>query len=258
MSTERSDQYPEVSGEDAGIVPPQGAPKQEWPKKIRTLTATELDRLTIDGSGRFYWDGQLVNYEFHQAQAAQAQAAQAQAAQAQANQARAETPLDLDQHAMELLERTARELDPNAAMYASTQTEYASTQTDVATAPEPTVSQDAAPPAPQEAEVRALAATPADQLAPVSAEAPIVPSAPMVAVRRHDVLSPSRPETTRIALTGAQSIGVILIVASFAIAALGMAASGFVAVHDWGCKSGAIASGCPPIPKPPVRPDIPS
>lgn len=62
MSTE---QYPEVSGDESGIVPqqPQTARSPEWPKKIRTLTASELDRLTIDGSGRFYWDGQLVNYE---------------------------------------------------------------------------------------------------------------------------------------------------------------------------------------------------
>lgn len=60
MSTE---QYPEVSGDESGIVPSQGARTPEWPKKIRTLTASELDRLTIDGNGRFYWDGKLVNYE---------------------------------------------------------------------------------------------------------------------------------------------------------------------------------------------------
>lgn len=60
MSTE---EYPEVSGDESGIVPTQGARPPEWPKKIRTLTASELDRLTIDGSGRFYWDGKLVNYE---------------------------------------------------------------------------------------------------------------------------------------------------------------------------------------------------
>jgi hypothetical protein len=239
MSTERSDQYPEVSGDDAGIVPPQGAPKQEWPKKIRTLTATELDRLTIDGSGRFYWDGQLVNYEFHQAQAQASANAQAQA--------RSETPIDLDQHAMELLERTARELDPNATVHAPP------VQADTATGAEPAV--DQAP----SADAPALAATTADQLAPVTSEPPIVPPAPTVEVRRHDVLSPSRSDATRIVLTGAQSIGVILIVASFAIAALGMAASGFVAVHDWGCKSGAIKSGCPAAPVPPApppRPDI--
>ena len=60
MST---DTYPEVSVDESGIVPPQGARPAEWPKKLRTLTAAELDRLTIDNSGRFYWDGTLVNYD---------------------------------------------------------------------------------------------------------------------------------------------------------------------------------------------------
>jgi hypothetical protein len=56
---------PEVSGDESGLVPPQASRNPDWPKKIRTLTAAELDRLTIDGSGRFYWDGKLVNYELH-------------------------------------------------------------------------------------------------------------------------------------------------------------------------------------------------
>jgi hypothetical protein len=60
MST---DSYPEVSVDESGIVPPQGARPSEWPKKLRTLTAAELDRLTIDNSGRFYWDGKLVSYD---------------------------------------------------------------------------------------------------------------------------------------------------------------------------------------------------
>ena len=61
MSTEP---YPEVTGDESGIVPPQSSARApEWPKKIRTLTASELDRLTIDSAGRFYWDGRLVNYE---------------------------------------------------------------------------------------------------------------------------------------------------------------------------------------------------
>jgi hypothetical protein len=54
--------YPEVTGDESGIGPQQNR-SPEWPKKIRTLTATELDRLTIDSAGRFYWDGRLVNYE---------------------------------------------------------------------------------------------------------------------------------------------------------------------------------------------------
>ena len=65
MST---DPYPEVSVDESGIVPPQGARPAEWPKKLRTLTAAELDRLTIDNSGRFYWDGKLVNYDTGQKQ----------------------------------------------------------------------------------------------------------------------------------------------------------------------------------------------
>jgi hypothetical protein len=60
MST---DPYPEVSVDESGIVPPQSARPPEWPKKLRTLTAAELDRLTIDNSGRFYWDGKLVSYD---------------------------------------------------------------------------------------------------------------------------------------------------------------------------------------------------
>lgn len=58
-----AEEYPEVSGDELGIVPSQSARTPEWPKKLRTLTASELDRLTIDSSGRFYWDGNLVNYE---------------------------------------------------------------------------------------------------------------------------------------------------------------------------------------------------
>lgn len=60
MSTES---YPEVHDDESGIVPPQNARTSEWPKKLRTLTAAELDRLTIDNAGRFYWDGNLVNYD---------------------------------------------------------------------------------------------------------------------------------------------------------------------------------------------------
>src|SRR3954468_555690 len=49
--------------DESGIVASQNARPSEWPKKLRTLTAAELDRLTIDSHGRFYWDGVLVNYD---------------------------------------------------------------------------------------------------------------------------------------------------------------------------------------------------
>jgi hypothetical protein len=60
MST---DPYPEAKMDETGHAQHQGGRTAEWPKKIRTLTAAELDRLTIDSAGRFYWDGRLVNYE---------------------------------------------------------------------------------------------------------------------------------------------------------------------------------------------------
>lgn len=60
MST---DPIPEMNVDESGLVPPQSTRPSEWPKKLRTLTAAELDRLTIDNNGRFYWDGKLVNYE---------------------------------------------------------------------------------------------------------------------------------------------------------------------------------------------------
>src|SRR6185503_15844755 len=91
MST---DPYPEVSVDESGIVPPQSAPKSEWPKKLRTLTAAELDRLTIDDSGRFYWDGNLVNYD------------------TQPKQITDQTPDSLDR-SMDILDRATWELGAN-------------------------------------------------------------------------------------------------------------------------------------------------
>jgi hypothetical protein len=52
-----------VNVDESGIVASQNPRPSEWPKKLRTLTAAELDRLTIDSSGRFYWDGVMVNYD---------------------------------------------------------------------------------------------------------------------------------------------------------------------------------------------------
>lgn len=55
------DPAPQPDIEGQGPAPLQPA-AEEWPKKVRTLSAAELDRLTIDGEGRFYWDGHPVNY----------------------------------------------------------------------------------------------------------------------------------------------------------------------------------------------------
>ena len=217
MSTERTDQYPEVSAEDAAIVPPQGAAKTEWPKKIRTLTAGELDRLTIDGLGRFYWDGKLVNYEAHPS--------------------RIERPVDLDQHAMELLDRTARELaDPNSV-------------------PQPSEPEPAPVAAP------ALAATPSDALAP--AAIPAATPTPIVEVRRQEILvaAPAQPEVKRVKFSFLQSLGIFFAIIGLLAAATGLALSSLVAANEWGCKVGWVKSYCPappPAPKPPARADIPA
>lgn len=220
MSTERTDQYPEVSGEEAGIVPQQGAAKSEWPKKIRTLTAAELDRLTIDEMGRFHWDGKLVVYE------------------TTASRLPAQ-PVDLDQHAMDLLDRTARELsDPNSPT---------------------TVETVGAPPT-----VPELAATPADQLVPTAQpDAPAASVAPVVHTPRAEVIAPSavRAEGVRVKLTALQSIGLTIVVVGLLAGALGIAASSLVAAHDWACKAGMVKRYCPvppPAPTPPARPDIPA
>lgn len=60
---EEADPEVKLNVDESGIVASQTARPSEWPKKLRTLTAAELDRLTIDSSGRFYWDGTLVNYD---------------------------------------------------------------------------------------------------------------------------------------------------------------------------------------------------
>lgn len=95
-----SDPYPEV-GDESGIVPPQSLRNPDWPKKIRTLTAAELDRLTIDGSGRFYWDGKLVNYEPPQLRSSE--------------HPDGKRAMPLDPAALEILDRAAQELGDSRA-----------------------------------------------------------------------------------------------------------------------------------------------
>src|SRR5688572_30619856 len=59
------DQYARHANDDeSGLAPPHSTPPADPPRKIRSLSTDDLDRLTIDSAGRFYWDGQLVNYGF--------------------------------------------------------------------------------------------------------------------------------------------------------------------------------------------------
>lgn len=229
MSTDRTDQYPEVGADDTTLVPPQGAAKSEWPKKIRTLTAAELDRLTIDAMGRFYWDGKLVSYDNHPS--------------------RLDKPVDLDQRAMELLDQTARELsDPHASSHPAEPVPEPGALPERGTESEPVPVAAASP---------ELAARPEDALTPsVQAQ----PPAPVVELRRPEVLVQSPAETKRVKFTALQSIGIALAVIGLLAAAGGLALSSLVAANEWACKVGYVKTYCPPppeAPKPPPRPDIP-
>jgi hypothetical protein len=192
--------YPEVSGDESGIVPPQNDRPTEWPKKIRTLTAAELDRLTIDSSGRFYWDGKLVNYETRTLGATDA------------------TPVSLEQ-SLDILERAAHEFSERKV---------------------PVPIEGAQLPRMAEAgSHRDHAAHLAEALA-----------APHV-IRT--------TEQVRLTLTGLQSFGLAFAILGIALGAFGVAASGLVAAHQWGCRTGMIQAACPAPPPPaPQPPDIPA
>jgi hypothetical protein len=192
-----STQYPEVTGDESGIVPPQNSRNPEWPKKIRTLTAAELDRLTIDSSGRFYWDGKLVNYE------------------TRTSAAPGHMADTLDQ-SMDILDRAAHELSDHKM---------------------PAPIEGAALPRGADGH-RDHAAALADALA-----------APRM-IRT--------TEQVRLTLTRGQSLAVTLALLGLVVGALGVAASGFVAAHGWGCRAGVVRSACPAPPPRPQRVDIPA
>ncbi len=193
------DSYPEVSGDESGIVPPQTARPPEWPKRIRMLTAAELDRLTIDGSGRFYWDGKLVNYETRPAEAAKPNA------------------VSLEQ-SLDMLERAANEFSGRS-----------------------TATTDETPKLARTSDLGQQT----DHAAKL-AEVLVGPTPPHPA------------EPFRLKLTGLQSFALALAVIGIALGAFGMAASGLVAAHQWGCRTGMIRSACPVPPPQPQRPDIPA
>lgn len=206
MSTE---EYPEVSGDESGIVPSQGVRPPEWPKKIRTLTASELDRLTIDGSGRFYWDGQLVNYEPPLPREGVGFGAQTR-----------------EQSAMDMIDRAVHDLGehrtPSPIEGAELSAGQSATDLDmVRLTPESTVSSDA-----------------------------LVTDLPMQVIRATD--------RVRVTLSRWQSLGAVVAVLGILTTAAGVAAYGFVAMHDWGCRNGMIHSNCVIAPAAKPRPDIPA
>ena len=220
--------YPEVNIDESGNEPRQTPPQQhgpEWPKKIRTLTATELDRLTIDGSGRFYWDGRLVNYE----------------------------PPMGGKPSGEKSEQPSRAADLDHDPYSFDETkssEHAET--------DDTDRSDDAPMHPVAHrddrfhdfdEVRTVqhrAVHHHDMGAEVS-ETYVAPTIQM-------------PDRIRVSMTRWQALGAVIVVLCLMVGALGLAAFGFIAVHDWGCRANLIQSNCaaPPGGRPGMRSDIPA
>jgi hypothetical protein len=234
MSTEP---YPEVNMDESGIGPQQ--PQQhgpEWPKKIRTLTATELDRLTIDSAGRFYWDGKLVNYEPPNAPKPAAE---------KPAEPPARPPSDAPEHDPYSFEsKPAEPAEP---------TEHA--EHTVAGETERT----------EEAQIHPVAHR-SDRFH----ELDDVRTVEHHAVHHHDMaaeitdayVAPSIqiPDRIRVSMTFWQSLGAFIVVLCLMVGTLGVAAFGFIAAHDWGCRTGLIKVYCAPAPgsRPIARPDIPA
>jgi hypothetical protein len=204
MST---DPYPEVSVDESGIVPPQGGRPPEWPKKLRTLTAAELDRLTIDNNGRFYWDGKLVNYD------------------TQPRQLSDKSGDSLDR-SMDIIDRASYELGGRKSPA--------------------TIEGELAP-------AHGGGASSAVDLDVVRAEvaAALAEAGPVAAVT-------TTIEQKHLTLSSWQTVGAVLVTVAIVIGAFGVATYGYVAAHEWGCRTGVIHSGCPMAAPRPARVDIPA
>jgi hypothetical protein len=234
--------YPDMSGDESGLVPPQSGRSPEWPKKIRTLTAAELDRLTIDRDGRFYWDGKPVSFE---PPASPVPPSPPPAPPQEATSAFSE------RSALEILERAALEIGDRKP-------------------PEPIESVEPIPPVDSFSAQAPAKPIDLDQVVP-SAAPLATTAAPAAAVQRSEIIASmeDRPamiaptirttERVRLSLSFWQSLGIILMLLSVLAGAWGIAALGLVTAHDWGCRIGVVNHYCPPSPvKPPVRSDIPA
>lgn len=228
MSTEP---HPEISVDESGIGPQQQDRGPEWPKKIRTLTATELDRLTIDSAGRFYWDGRLVNYE---------PPVLPKPAADKPAEPPARPAADLVEHDPYSFEQ------PKPAEHVE-HTETAEVQRTDDAPIHPVAHRD-------------------DRFHDLDD----VHTVQHHAVHHHDMAAEitgayaapttiQMPDRIRVSMTWWQSLGALIVVLCLMIGTLGVAAFGFIAAHDWGCRTGLIQSYCPaPASRPAARTDIPA
>jgi hypothetical protein len=226
MST---DPYPEVSVDESGIVPPQGGRGAEWPKKIRTLTAAELDRLTIDSAGRFYWDGRLVNYE-----------------PPEDRETGSKSDETVDHSAMEIIERASYELDAHKV-------------------PEPIEGADLPQHMGTHVQRRSVSAVDFDVASHDEEPAPATEMRPAQPMAQMAPMAPPIHTTERVRLKMSlwQSLGAIILVLGIMVGASGVAAYGWVVAHDWSCRIGLVKSYCPAAPPTPAlrqrpRTDIPA
>jgi hypothetical protein len=220
-----TEQYPEVPVDESGIVPQQANRPPDWPKKIRTLTATELDRLTIDSAGRFYWDGRLVNYE---------------------------PPESAKPKAPEQIERAPVEAEPAAYSHDEPKPQEIADSTDLDRSAE--LQSQAVVHRDERIhdldDVRAAQHRVIHHHDTIDGEIAGAIAAPVIQM----------PDRFRIKLSRWQSLGAILAVLCLMFGALGVGAFGLATAHDWGCRTGMVKFQCPAPPpaRTPARSDIPA
>jgi hypothetical protein len=228
--------YPEVKADESGLVPAHPTLRSEWPKKLRALTQQDLDRLTIDQDGRFYWDGKLVT-------ASTTLSGQSASA-------------ENSEKALEMLDRAAIEI---AGRKPGPETPPAPAK------PAPDIKPSAA----------SSVSEPTKPVEAPKVEAPKVEAPKVVeaskssakAVRTERVQLRTSPRTSvegriRLSLSALQSLGGFLVSLALLVGAVGLTATGWAAAHEWTCRLGMIAGKyCPAdmAPKPPMRVnDIPT
>jgi hypothetical protein len=112
---------------------------------------------------------------------------------------------------------------------------------------------------------------PIEQIKPVARFNLIAQLDPMTIASPAALAAPAQPKITppafrpmfddhfHLSLTNQQSLILAVVILALVIGALGMAANGWVAAHDWSCRLGLVEY-CPPSspPKPLAPPEIPS
>ena len=214
--------YPEIRADESGLVPAQPTVRSEWPKKLRALTQQDLDRLTIDQEGRFYWDGKLVTATTTLS-------------------GKTTSAGDTEPKALEMLDRAAMEIAGHRpALDAAPQSAKA-----VAEIKKGETSLPSAPTKSTEATKQAATAVRADRVERASS------------ARRTTIAG-----KIRLSLSALQSLGGLVITLALLAGAAGLTATGWAAAHEWSCRLAVVsAKYCPAdmAPKSPTRVnDIPT